>query len=349
MVVVQVPVRLARGELTVAMSVDDEGRLTGLRLTPTTEPWQPPDYADREMFDENDIVLGSDSLAVPGVLSLPRRPGRHPAVVLLAGGGPFDRDGTAGANKPLKDIAWGLASRGIAVLRFDMVTYAHGAELAADFTMADEYVPHAVAAVELLRAHAAVDADRVFVVGHSMGGKVAPRVAVAEPSVAGLVILAGDTEPMHWAAVRVMRYLAALDPETGAAMKPAIDMLVEQAKLIDSPDFSLSTPSNDLPLGLSARYWMDLRDYDPVAVAAMLSIPLFILQGGRDYQVTVGDDLTGWQTGLADRRDVTIRVYDADDHLFFPGSGPSKPADYEAPQHVDRQVVADIADWLATV
>src|SRR5258708_7508396 len=68
------------------------------------------------------------------------------------------------------------ASRGIAVLRFDMVTYAHGAELAADFTMADEYVPHAVAAVELLRAHAAVDADRVFVVGHSMGGKVAPRV-----------------------------------------------------------------------------------------------------------------------------------------------------------------------------
>jgi hypothetical protein len=82
MVVVQVAVRLERG----GMSVDDEGRLTGLRLTPTTEPWQPPDYADLETFDENDIVICSDSLAVPGVLSLPRWPGPHPAVVLLAGG-----------------------------------------------------------------------------------------------------------------------------------------------------------------------------------------------------------------------------------------------------------------------
>ncbi|WP_207755864.1 hypothetical protein [Nonomuraea cypriaca] len=74
---------------------------------------------------------------------------------------------------------------------------------------------------------------------------------------------------------------------------------------------------------------------------------MLILQGGRDYQVTVADDLAGRRTGLAHRPDVTIRVYDADDHLFFPGSGPSTPADYEAPQHVDAAGVADIADWLA--
>ncbi len=74
---------------------------------------------------------------------------------------------------------------------------------------------------------------------------------------------------------------------------------------------------------------------------------MLILQGGRDYQVTVADDLAGWQEGLAHRPDVTVRIHDADDHLFFAGTGPSTPADYESPQYVDPAVVADIATWLA--
>ncbi|GLW06960.1 hypothetical protein Misp01_20900 [Microtetraspora sp. NBRC 13810] len=225
------------------------------------------------------------------------------------------------------------------------VTHTHAAQVAAisDFTMSDEYVPHAVAAIRLLQRRPAVDAGRVFVVGHSMGGKVAPRVAAAEPSVAGLVILAGDTQPMHRAAVRVVRHLASLDPGAQAA----VEAITRQAALVDSPQLSAETPAADLPFGFSGAYWLDLRGYDPVATAAALDKPMLILQGGRDYQVTVADDLAGWQAGLAHRTDVTIRVYDADDHLFFPGSGPSTPADYDKPQHVDAAVVTDIADWLA--
>jgi dienelactone hydrolase len=81
-------------------------------------------------------------------------------------------------------------------------------------------------------------------------------------------------------------------------------------------------------------------------VAAALGQPILILQGGRDYQVTVAEDLTGWQAGLARCPDVTIHVYDADNHLFFTGSGPSAPAEYEPAQHVDPAVVADIAAWV---
>ena len=73
---------------------------------------------------------------------------------------------------------------------------------------------------------------------------------------------------------------------------------------------------------------------------------MLIVQGGRDYQVTIGDDLSRWQAALAGRKDVTIRVYDADNHLFFPGSGPSSPEEYEPAQHMDPEVIADIAGWL---
>jgi uncharacterized protein len=343
LVKVSVPVTCERGELTMVMSLDDAGKMHGLLLAPpTTVSWQPPDYATPRKFVEQEVTIGTGPLAVPGTLTLPRRRSSHPGVVLLSGGGPFDRDETSGANKPLKDLAWGLASRGVAVARFDKVTFAHR-QVATEpgFTMTDEYVPHAVAAVRLLQEQPRVDPARVFVLGHSMGGRVAPRVAAAEASIAGMVILAGDTQPMHHALLRVARYLS---PDS--IPPAALEALGRQAALVDSPGLSPTTPAADLPFNWPGSYWLDLRGDDPVATAAALNKPMLILQGGRDYQVTVADDLTGWQAGLGHRPDVVIRVHDADDHLFFPGSGPSTPAGYSPPQHVDPAVITDIAQWL---
>ena len=353
MVVVKVAILCEHGALTVLVSVTEAGQLAGIQLSPPeaaepTAPWAPPAYADPTAFDEQDVTVGAGPLAVPGTLSLPRRPGPYPAVVLLGGSGPLDRDETIGRNKPLKDLAWGLATYGVAVLRFDKVTFAHPAEVkqAAGFTVADEYVFHAAAAISQLRQQPAVDAERVFLLGHSLGGTVAPRVAAAEPSVAGLVLLAGGAEPLQWAMVRQVRYLASLDPETAAASEPGIEALVEQARRVDSEALSASTPSSELPLGVPAAYWLDLRAYDPVAVAASLQRPILLVQGGRDYQATVEDDLGRWKAGLAGRPDVTVHVYPSDNHLFFPGSAPSSPAEYEPAQHMDPAVVADVAQWL---
>jgi dienelactone hydrolase len=352
-VIVKVPVRFERGELTLLASVIATGELAGLQLTPAdaAQPpasWEPPPYADPERFDEQEITLGDDPLAVPGALTLPKAAGPLPALVILGGSGPVDRDGTIAKSKPLKDLAWGLASRGVAVLRFDKVTYAHPDQVKADrtFTVADEYLPHAVAAIRLLRTHPGVDAERVFLAGHSLGGTVAPRVAGAVPSVAGVIILAGGTEPLQWAAVRQLRELASLDPATAAASQPAIDAMTAQAERVDSPDLSLDTPDDQLPFGVPAPYWLDLRNYDPVATAAALNKPILICQGGRDYQATVADDLARWQARLDGRPGVTIRLYPADNHFFLPGTGRSSPAELAAPQHLDSQLVADIDDWL---
>jgi hypothetical protein len=296
-------------------------------------------------------MLGAEPLSVPGTLTVPYGAGPWPGVVLLAGSGSLDRDETIGRNKPLKDIAWGLASRGVAVLRFDKVTYAHAAELrdAREFTLNEEYLPQATAALTLLRRHARLDPERLFVLGHSLGGTVAPRVAQADPALAGMIIMAGGAQPLHWVIVRQTRYLASLNPDTAASSQPAIDALTQQARMVDSPELTPATPASELPLGAPASYWLDIRGYDPAALAAALRTPMLILQGGRDYQATVDDDLARWRAALDGRPDVTIKVYPAFNHLFVAGSGPSTPAEYEPAQHVDGAVTDDIAGWLDTV
>jgi hypothetical protein len=163
---VSTPVTGERGGLTVVVSVDEARRLNGFRLAPPdSAAWAPPRYAAPGRFTEREVTVGSGPLAVPGTLTLPRGRGGRPGVVLLAAG-PADRDMTTGPNKPFKDLAWGLASHGIAVLRFDKVGHAHGRAAAEPgFTMADEYLPHAAAAVRLLGQQPGVDPARVFVLG----------------------------------------------------------------------------------------------------------------------------------------------------------------------------------------
>jgi uncharacterized protein len=91
---------------------------------------------------------------------------------------------------------------------------------------------------------------------------------------------------------------------------------------------------------------LDLRGYRPAQVAANLNKPMLILQGGRDYQVTVEGDCAAWQRALAERSDVMFRVYPADNHFFSAGSGRSTPAESEPAQHMDPEVISEIAAWI---
>jgi fermentation-respiration switch protein FrsA (DUF1100 family) len=118
-----------------------------------------------------------------------------------------------------------------------------------------------------------------------------------------------------------------------------------QAALAVSPDLSPSTPASELPLGVPAAYWLDLRTYDQLATARDLPNPIFISQGGRDYQVPPSE-LAAWRTALAGRKNVTIREYPALNHLLLAGTGPSRPAEYMVPGHVAPELVADLAAWI---
>src|SRR5262249_44809950 len=146
--------------------------------------WTAPSYATPATFDEKPIAVGSNP-ALPGLIAIPKDAKNAPAVVLVHGSGPNDQDETIGALKVFKDLAWGLASRGIVVLRYDKRTRVAPQGVT---TQKEEVDDAAHAAIALLAARPEVDPKRVALLGHSQGGYLAPRIAKADPAIKRVVI-----------------------------------------------------------------------------------------------------------------------------------------------------------------
>lgn len=275
---------------------------------------------------------------------MPSGAGPFPAVTLVHGSGPNDRDETIGPNKPFKDLAWGLATRGIAVLRYEKRTKQCPSQMMAamaTLTVDEEVVNDALAAVEYLRSTPKVDPDRVFVLGHSLGGMVAPRIAARDPRLAGLILMAASTRNLADLILEQNEYLARLDSTVAPDEAQALEDLRRQVERVKALDFK----EGEVILGASKAYWADILAYDPVAAARALTVPLLILQGERDYQVTMAD-FAAWQAELAGRDEVEFKSYPGLNHLFMAGSGQPNPAEYNVASNVARQVVDDIAVWI---
>jgi uncharacterized protein len=354
--VVYVTIDCANSPVDVEIAFNSDGQISGLHFLPagpdstsTTAAYQAPAYVDQGAFSERSVTVGEGTeWALPGTLAVPKGPGPFPAVVLVQGSGPLDRDETVGPNRPFRDLAWGLASRGVAVLRYDKRTYAYPAQTASrlsTFTVQQESIDDALAAVKLLRGLPDIDSERIFVLGHSLGGTVAPRIAQQDHDLAGLIILAGATRPLEDLILEQERYLASLNGGPTSSQQNSRSELEAQVARVKASDLSPSTPAQDLPLGIPAAYWLDLRGYRPQTVAQALDLPLLVLQGGRDYQVT-GADFAGWRSALSGDANAKLTLYPELNHLFATGTGKSTPSEYERPGHVAEQVIADIAAWI---
>lgn len=304
---------------------------------------------DHAPFVETEITVGPAPWALPGTMTFPTgAPGPVPAVVIVHGSGPVDRNGTVGVLTPYADLASGLAGQGIAVLRYDKRTLVRRTELSAigpDITVADETVDDAMAAVGLLGQTEGIDSAAVFVLGHSLGGYLGPRILERSAAARGLIVLAGNTRPMPEVILDQTAYLASLAGEPTPEVEQALAALRRGAALAASSELSPSTPAAELPFGVPASYWLDLRDYDPAALAASLRRPLLVLRGERDYQVTE-TDMDGWRAGLVAAPDVMLRTYPGLSHAFVVGDGPGTPQDYLRPGHVADEVIDDIASWI---
>jgi dienelactone hydrolase len=345
--IVVIPVEFARFTLDARVTFTVGGQVTGFFLRPAEAAveYQPPAYVNREAFRETEVKVGSGAWELPGTLSLPVGAGPFPAVVLVHGSGPNDRDETVLGAKPFRDLAGGLASRGIAVLRYDKRTRVHGEKIKDDrtFTVKEEVVDDALEAVKLLRRQPAVDGKRVFVLGHSLGAMLAPRIGAADPELAGLLILAGATLPLEDKILAQTRYLASVEGPLSDQDRADLRQLEEQVAKVK--DLKPGADTGEKVLGAFPAYWLVLRDCKPHEEAARLKLPQLVLQGERDYQVTM-DDFALWQKALAGHPNVTLKTYPKLNHLFIAGEGKSKPEEYNKAGHVAPEVIGDIADWV---
>jgi pimeloyl-ACP methyl ester carboxylesterase len=310
-----------------------------------TYDWEAPEYADTSAFTETTVTLdATESCELGGTLSLPAGEEQVPGVVIVHGSGPVDRDATFGPNKPYKELAWGLASHGIAVLRYDKRTNACNVDLSG-VTIDDVTTDDALTATERLRAHDRVAPDSVFVVGHSLGGALAPRIAGRDGRLAGAVMLApGPARPMAETILDQERYLIDQQDLTEEQRAEALAEARTKSEKIRTLDIG----DDEVLLGLGGReYFQSLAEYDGPAAATDLAIPLFVGQGQRDYQVTPDEDLPVWRDALSGQSDVRLEVYEGLNHVFQDGTGPSTGTEYFDPEAVfDRRVVEDIVGFV---
>jgi len=325
------------GELQATVAIHpDTQEVAGFVIKPVPSPAKPAPpalYVHPSDFRAVDVSVGTAPFVLGGTLTVPVGLGPFPGVVLLHGSGPQDRDETIGASKVFKDLAEGLASRGIEVLRYDKRTFVYGPQLADSISVDDEVTVDAVAAVAALRARPEIDPQRVFVIGHSLGALLAPEVAVRSEHVAGVVLLAPPGRALWDVALSQMRYIGA----------PPKDIAEAERKVAQIKDGTLGA---ERFLGAPQSYWKDLAAHDGIAMAKKFARPILLLRGGRDYQV-IEEDLEAWRRGLAGTPNVEIVTLTGLNHLFISGSGKPGPGEYGKPDHVDGSVIDKLAAFIA--
>jgi dienelactone hydrolase len=327
--------RFQRGEAKAMIVVNPKtGLVAGFGVRrPSPPATGHASYVDTTAFRAVEVKVGSEPLLLGATLTLPAGSGPFPAAVLVHGSGPQDRDETVGANRVFRDLAEGLSSNGIVVLRYDKRTKTYPNKMGPNPTVDDEVVLDALAAVRMLAARPEVDPKRVFVIGHSLGAQLAPEIAVRAGNVTGVVLLAPPGRPPWDVVLAQMHFLGAPPDQIADIERKAA--LFRQGKGAD-----------ETLLGVSGTYWLDWGKRDGIGMAKKLGKPVLVLRGDRDFQVA-DEDLAAWRVGLDGQKGATVQTMPHLNHLFVRGEGKPSPVEYETPAHVDPSVIEMVRRFIA--
>ena len=308
------------------------------------------------MLKEN-IIVGKDTkYPLNGVLTLPDTTEKVPAVVLVHGSGSSNMDEKVGKLTPFKDIAEGLAAHGIASIRYDKRSFAHGFKMVKDknatITVKEETIDDAIMATELLKNDSRIDSDRIFIVGHSMGGMLAPRIDIEGGNYRGIIIMAGSPRRMEEIMVDQL-------DESMAEMNKLVRMLAKKSisKIIGKFDgmYDLTdeeAKSIKVGNGTTLYYFTEMGQPPVSHYLERLNKPMLIMQGEKDFQVKADKDFAAYKELLKNRENVTFRLYPNLNHAFVNsvyGSISKAKKEYNIEQHIGEDVISDIANWIKSI
>lgn len=302
------------------------------------------------MILEKTVVGAGTEYPLNGMLTLPDSPaGPVPAVVLIHGSGASDMDEKVMKLTPFRDLAEGLAGHGIASLRYDKRTFAYARKLAKiDLTVREETIDDALLAIELLKRDPRIDPKRVFLLGHSMGAMLAPRIDAQGGNVRGLILMAGTPYRLEEVVLRQLK-------QAGSG-KSLLKWIVALEYRIFAGKFDGLYQMTDEEAGkkkfagnLSLLYFKEMGQKTAVDYLMENDKPALILQGGRDFQVLANDDFKQMQTLLAGRKNTVFKLYPELNHAFVAAISDNilkATKEYGTPRQIGADVIGDIASFI---
>ncbi|AIW84531.1 prolyl oligopeptidase family protein [Bacillus mycoides] len=298
-----------------------------------------------EKWEESSIKVGYNEKKLNGLLTLPKGIEKPPVAILLQGSGPNNMDSIIGTglNRPFADIAHGLAEKGIASIRYDKRSYAYPNDV---FDVETEYLKDAKEAVRLVKEDKRVDSNKIYLIGHSQGGLLGPKIAQDNPEIKGFVSMAGTLRRLEDVVLTQTTLRVEQDTKlSGERKKEEMENTKESVQKIKKLNTS---DKKEVLLGYPASYWSSLNKINGASIAKNLDIPMFIIQGTTDFHVLEKVDYKLWQETLAGKDDVSFKLYPGLSHLFMPGGSADKfdGSIYNKPAHVDSQVIEDVSGWI---
>ena len=306
-------------------------------------------------MNEEKIIIGENTqYPLKGLLTLPDDTAKPvPAVVFVHGSGASNMDEKVGKLTPFKDLAHGLARRGIASVRYDKRSFAHGFKMLRDkdleVTVKTETIDDAILATELLKKDPRINPERVFIIGHSMGGMLSPRIDAEGGNYAGLIIMAGS--PRKLEEIILDQNEAALRSTKGFVNWIVKKQVAKFAAMFDGM-YELSdaeAKKKKMGGGTTLYYFKEMGEHAAPTYLSSCEKPILIMQGEKDFQATAEKDFAAYKQLLAGRSNVTFRLYENLSHAFVPsvyGDIMKAKQEYNVKQHISDEVIGDIASWI---
>lgn len=323
-------------KLDLKISFNENNKITGFFFIPHK-------VFHRENSLGKDLNIKSNNIELKGTLLVPEKENLKKLIIFVHGSGPNDRDETVFENKPFKNIAENLYFKGISTYRFDKRTLSNPESFNDKSSIDDEVTNDILNIVSYFKNKIEFSDYQIIILGHSLGAYLLPRIANKSNNISKIVLLAGNSRPLSTLIAEQYDYLYKLTPTE--ELKKASQKIKEQIKVLNSKSFNLNTQKEKLPFNLSAFYWKSVLDYNPTKEIKKVKIPILILQGERDYQVSMKDfDL--WKASLKNNKSATFISYPKLNHLFITGDNPSNPKEYELKGQVDEKVINDIIKFI---
>ena len=304
---------------------------------------------------EEKIVVGEGSrYPLKGCMTLPDDlTNPVPAVVFVHGSGSSNRDEKVGKLTPFRDLAHGLAAHGIASVRYDKRSFAHGFRMLRDksltITVQEETIEDAILATEMLRQDPRIDPEKIFLIGHSMGGMLAPRIDAEGGNYRGLILMAGTPRRLEEALIEQNNDVLS---EMSGWMRKLVEKQISKLNDTFAGLYEMSdeeAKKKKLGGGVTLYYFKEMGEHPVEAYLAHLAKPILVMQGEKDFQVKADVDFRMDKEILADHLRASFRLYADLKHAFVPsvyGSITKAKQEYGKEQHIGENVITDIADWI---